>query len=460
MKRIYLIFAILIFSLDIIAQVPEAISYQAIARRNANGEPPLKDTNITIRASILNSLNGEAIYSESHNVVTSKSGVFSIAIGLGSVLNGVFSDINWGNEEKYLKVEIDPEGGENFEISSTSQMMTVPYSFYSKNSGSSSHALFSDSTQFSYRSDTAKFASSFPANLIPYIKIQGNITSPTSCQDSGTIDVTVSGGTPPYSIFWTKSPGESIFGTGNIIEINLGGRYSVLVEDAKGMTATKWFFAENLGVPDAEFILVNNSLCGYRNGSITATSGGTATGFDFYFYEGQSATANNLITTNLSGTNNSIASVLINGDYTVVITNPIDGCSVTEVVTLEDISTVPDILDTDIETTDITVCNVGGVDNGQINAVGTAFGGSGNYEYILWAGADSGSPFMTNNTGLFPQIGSGNYFLKVTDLETGCTSGTVTVEVIDTSRAVALSESGNIDQTTCDLTDTTGGGGY
>ncbi|MEQ9287070.1 MAG: hypothetical protein RIG77_09195, partial [Cyclobacteriaceae bacterium] len=274
-------------------------------------------------------------------------------------------------------------------------------------------------------------------------------TNITACNDlnGGSITVSSNGLTADYTFNWYHGSSvkavpdfTGVAGAGATYSGITFGFYTVEAVETGGANPSNCTSAplvievENLtGAPEAEFASTDDSSCFATggNGSITATSGGIATGFTFDFYEGVSTSPSDRISTNLSGTNNSIAGSLDDGDYTVVITNNSNGCSVTNVVTLNDTSTNPDILDTDVDTTDRTACNGGGADpdNGQIDAVGTASGGSGNYEFILWSGAASGNPLATNNTGLFEQLGSGNYSLKVRDLDTECISDVTSLRI-------------------------------
>jgi hypothetical protein len=53
-------------------------------------------------------------------------------VGDGSILTktGNFSDINWKNSPKFLKVEMDPSGGTNFALLGTSRLQAVPFAYY------------------------------------------------------------------------------------------------------------------------------------------------------------------------------------------------------------------------------------------------------------------------------------------------------------------------------------------
>jgi hypothetical protein len=117
------------------AQVPQGISYQAIAF-NAGGAPVVNG-NVGVKISILdNSISGTVVYSETHNKPTNAQGLFNLNIGQGSPTTGTFSTINWATNTKFLKVEIDPNGGTNYVNVGTNQLMSVPYALYSENTNS------------------------------------------------------------------------------------------------------------------------------------------------------------------------------------------------------------------------------------------------------------------------------------------------------------------------------------
>jgi hypothetical protein len=109
------------------AQVPQTFNYQGLARDNAGNA--LSNQNIMLKASILEeSSTGIPLYSEMHNINTNAFGLFSLGIGSGSISTGNFSAIRWSTGNKFLKIEIDPTGGNNFTLSNTTQLLSVPYS--------------------------------------------------------------------------------------------------------------------------------------------------------------------------------------------------------------------------------------------------------------------------------------------------------------------------------------------
>lgn len=126
-KRI-LTLAILIFlQKDLQAQIPQAMNYQAVAR-NANGSL-LQFTNIGLRFSILDGgPSGTAQYVETQTQQTNQFGLFTVNIGQGTVQSGNFAMVSWFAGNKFLKVEMDAAGGTNYTLTSTTELLSVPFS--------------------------------------------------------------------------------------------------------------------------------------------------------------------------------------------------------------------------------------------------------------------------------------------------------------------------------------------
>lgn len=115
---------------------PFYMSYQAVVRDNNN--QLVQNTQVGVRISILaNGPQGDTAYAETHTVTTNINGLLDLAIGSGTQVYGSYAYryIPWGDVNFYLKTEIDPTGGTNYTISSTSKMMSVPHSNYSHWSG-------------------------------------------------------------------------------------------------------------------------------------------------------------------------------------------------------------------------------------------------------------------------------------------------------------------------------------
>ena len=126
------------FPLNTLAQAPEGINYQAVAR-DLNGNA-LSNAQIDVRFGILStSPTGTLLYEEEYQLVfTNDFGLFNLVIGQGgNTNNGLlanFSDIDWGADAHFLRVEINPQM-QGYEVFSTTQLLSVPYALYAKSSG-------------------------------------------------------------------------------------------------------------------------------------------------------------------------------------------------------------------------------------------------------------------------------------------------------------------------------------
>jgi hypothetical protein len=115
-------------------QVPNAFQYQSIVRDAANNI--ISNQNVNLKILILdNSPTGNVLYSETHSVITNEFGLINLQIGGGTILSGSFNSINWGVNNKYVRLEIDPTGGNTFQFLGTSQLLSVPYALHAGSSG-------------------------------------------------------------------------------------------------------------------------------------------------------------------------------------------------------------------------------------------------------------------------------------------------------------------------------------
>ena len=129
----------LLFTLSVNAQIPPAaFSYSAVARDAQNN--PIATTTIGIQISLLKtSALGTTVYSENHFVNTDQFGLFNLTVGGGAVQSGSMSTIDWSNDNYYLKVGMDANGGTNFLTMGTTQLLSVPYALYAKSAGSTAN---------------------------------------------------------------------------------------------------------------------------------------------------------------------------------------------------------------------------------------------------------------------------------------------------------------------------------
>ncbi len=138
MKKSISLFAVICYLLSFIsasAQAPELVSYQGVARDGSGNilVNQLIGLEITLHSG---SGIGPVVYQETHNVTTNQFGLFAVQIGNGTIGQGSFPLIDWGGDAFYVEIGLDPSGGNSFGSLGTSQLISVPYALYAKNSGS------------------------------------------------------------------------------------------------------------------------------------------------------------------------------------------------------------------------------------------------------------------------------------------------------------------------------------
>lgn len=134
MKKLYSFLAIIAFSLNIFSQAPEKMSYQAVVRDASDAL--IVSTTVGMQISILEgSSTGTPVYVETQTPTTNANGLISIEIGNGTIVSGDFTTIDWSTGSYFIKTETDPTGGTSYTITGESQLLSVPYALFSKNSG-------------------------------------------------------------------------------------------------------------------------------------------------------------------------------------------------------------------------------------------------------------------------------------------------------------------------------------
>jgi len=208
-----------------------------------------------------------------------------------------------------------------------------------------------------------------------------NISCSSSC--NGLAYVTISSGTPPYTIQWNDASGQ----TNDTASALCAGNYSVDITDALGCVLTLNTTITATPAVAANAIITGAS-CGLCDGSaVLAPSGGTA-GYTYLWSNGQTTSS---------------ALALCSGLYTVDITDA-NGCITNVSIPVNNTSgpTSATILSTSIS------CN--GSCNGAVTAV-TPVGGTAPYTF-LWIASGQTTSTLTN-------LCAGVYFVQITDAN-GC----------------------------------------
>lgn len=123
--------------------VPDGMSWQAVVR-NAQNEL-VTNQRIGIRVSIRQgSASGGVVYQETHSVQTNTNGLASLVIGQGYAESGSFAAIDWSAGPYFVQTETDVNGGSDYTITSTTQMMTVPFAYYAERAGNAFSGDYAD----------------------------------------------------------------------------------------------------------------------------------------------------------------------------------------------------------------------------------------------------------------------------------------------------------------------------
>ena len=127
-----IILAHLLINSSIFAQAPQKMSYQAVIR-NSN-DSLLVSTPVGMRISLVQgSPSGTVVFSETQTATTNANGLVSLQIGIGTAVSGTFAGIDWAAGPYYVKTETDLSGGTNYTITSSNEILSVPYALFSAN---------------------------------------------------------------------------------------------------------------------------------------------------------------------------------------------------------------------------------------------------------------------------------------------------------------------------------------
>src|SRR5690606_20946657 len=217
------------------------------------------------------------------------------------------------------------------------------------------------------------------------------IVNTTCIATIGSIDITVAGGTEPYTYLWSNGA------TTEDIEDLAAGDYTVTVTDANGCETEQTFTVGTEDVTITVTPVTVNTTCIATIGSIDITVAGGTEPYTYMWSNG--ATTEDI-------------EDLAAGDYTVTVTDA-NGCETEQTFTVgtEDVT---------ITLTGVAVDAVCTASNGTITL--TIAGGTPDYT-ISWTGPDGFTSTDKDLSGLAP----GTYNVTVTDAN-GC-EATTSVEV-------------------------------
>lgn len=161
--------AIFAFAIQVssIAQAPQSFKYQTVVR-DATGEP-VANQPVNFRLSILmGSTTGSTEYVETNAVTTNAHGLATLTIGTGTIVSGIFSEIDWGADSYFLQVETDITGGSSFQLMGVTQLMSVPYALYSEKTGDNTRWLKNGDNLY-YDNGKIGIGTDAPASLLDIV---------------------------------------------------------------------------------------------------------------------------------------------------------------------------------------------------------------------------------------------------------------------------------------------------
>ena len=128
MKRI--IYFLLLFPFICFGQVPQSMSYQAMATNSEGFE--IANSQISVKVSIIEETpSGQVSFVEEHTVTTDDYGMFSINIGQGNS-DDDYTAVDW-SKSNFLKVELDDNMDGVYSLMGVSAFNSVPYSYMAEN---------------------------------------------------------------------------------------------------------------------------------------------------------------------------------------------------------------------------------------------------------------------------------------------------------------------------------------
>lgn len=131
MKKIFIIITAVLLMAKAFAQAPQKMSYQAVIRDASS--VLVTSATVGMRISVLQgSSTGTAVYMETQTPTSNANGLVSLEIGVGTIVTGTFSGIDWSAGPYFIKTETDPTGGTTYTISGTSELLSVPYALHAK----------------------------------------------------------------------------------------------------------------------------------------------------------------------------------------------------------------------------------------------------------------------------------------------------------------------------------------
>ena len=138
MKQILTCIFLLIFGIQIAFTQTSPLdpvctfNYQAVVRDADDNILP--DRAIIVQLTVMDGPDGNALHIEQHSATTTTLGLVNLEVGAGMRVGGImaFEAIPWVIRRHYLKVEVDPDGGNDFIDLGASPILAVPIAVQAK----------------------------------------------------------------------------------------------------------------------------------------------------------------------------------------------------------------------------------------------------------------------------------------------------------------------------------------
>jgi hypothetical protein len=115
--------------------VPNKFNYQLVVRDTAG--QLVSNRPVSMRLSLQRGPQMSNLYTETHQLTTNSNGLLTTSIGSGIPIYGYMDSLDWSLGDVFVKTEIDMNGGSNYSLVYTRELLSVPYALYSLNSGNS-----------------------------------------------------------------------------------------------------------------------------------------------------------------------------------------------------------------------------------------------------------------------------------------------------------------------------------
>jgi hypothetical protein len=115
--------------------VPNKFNYQMVVR-DTSGQL-VTNRPVSMRLSLQRGPQMSNLYTETHQLTTNSNGLLTTTIGSGMPTHSSMDSLDWSLGEVFVKTEIDMNGGSNYSLVNTRELLSVPYALYSLNSGNS-----------------------------------------------------------------------------------------------------------------------------------------------------------------------------------------------------------------------------------------------------------------------------------------------------------------------------------